>query len=92
MSEFANAPQTITELRADRECDGSKWTPRDALISVLRDIDSGKAKVDTVFIAYREMDGDKCFSRFTTAFPDTVHTALGVVEMAKAKVLLEALS
>lgn len=40
--DFANAPQTITELRAHRAESGSKWTPRDAVVWAARKIDAGE--------------------------------------------------
>ena len=51
MSEnFADAPQSVSELRSTKEHSGRLWTPRDALVSVLRDIDAGKIKVRNVAI------------------------------------------
>lgn len=38
---YANEPKTVTTLRAEKESDASKWTPRDALIDALRRLDSG---------------------------------------------------
>lgn len=39
---FAEAPPTITELRSERSQDAADWTPRDALVHLLRKIDSGE--------------------------------------------------
>ena len=52
--DFSNEPPTITELKAEKLQDGNIATPRDALIGLLRDVDSGKIKLDTVYICYRE--------------------------------------
>jgi len=38
---FANYPKSLAEHRALSQEDGRLWKPRDALISVLRDIDQG---------------------------------------------------
>jgi len=74
--DFANHPVSITEAKADREHDCTLWTPRDALISLLRDIDSGAVKPDALVCVYRfeDDDGAMC-SRFVNATPDC-HTAL----------------
>ena len=39
---FANHPLSIAEIKSSRSGDGSDWTPRDALIAALRDVDSGE--------------------------------------------------
>lgn len=41
---FAEYPRTIGELRSDKTDKSHDWTVRDMLISVLRDIDSGKGE------------------------------------------------
>lgn len=58
MDDYANAPKSITELRSNREHNGRLWTPRDALIAVLRDIDEGKIKVKNVAICLTVEDHD----------------------------------
>jgi len=57
---FADAPVSITEARSTKLHDGRYWTPRDALIAVLRDIDGGKIKVKNVAICLtvEAEDGD----------------------------------
>lgn len=53
MDDFKDAPVSIAEHRAQKAADGSIWTPRDALIELLRDIDSGKIDVKSLFMGYR---------------------------------------
>lgn len=55
---FADAPQTIAEIRSTKEHDGRLWAPRDALVAVLRDIDAGKIKVKNVAICLTVEDDD----------------------------------
>jgi hypothetical protein len=55
---FSNHPQSITEIKAERYRDATVWTPRDALISALRDYDDGKIKTDTLLICYAEVTED----------------------------------
>lgn len=56
--DFSNEPKTITEIKAERDQNGTIATPRDALIGMLREIDSGNIKVDTVYICFREQSVD----------------------------------
>lgn len=51
--DFSKTPKTITELRASKKDDGTQATPRDALVSLLRDIDEGKTDLATVYICFR---------------------------------------
>lgn len=56
--DFSNEPRTITELKAEKLQDGTVATPRDALVALLREIDSGERKIETVYVCYREAPGD----------------------------------
>lgn len=58
--DFRDAPITISEARAKRSGNAQDWTPRDALVHVLRQIDSGEIVLDDVIvIAVRAYpDGD----------------------------------
>lgn len=53
---FANHPVTLGEARAERSHDAKDWRPRDALLNVLRGIDSGDIEVEELVIAYRSPD------------------------------------
>ena len=44
MTDYKDHPPSVSELRADKSDDASDWTPRDALITALRDIDSGECE------------------------------------------------
>lgn len=57
--DFSGMPPTITELRADRESRAQSATPRDALITVLRDLDEGKINIRSVYICYYQDDLDE---------------------------------
>jgi hypothetical protein len=70
--DFSNHPKTIGELQRERDqsCDAGK--PRDILIEMLRDIDSGKANPTAMVICYREdIDGEQ-WTRFLSACPDAL--------------------
>lgn len=76
---FADHPKSISELRSDRSHNGADWTPRDALIDVLREIDSGRLKADAMVICIREtLAPGQVRSRFRSAAADA-HVALGLM-------------
>jgi hypothetical protein len=81
MDNFAAHPRSIGELRSDRSERSHDWTPRDALISLLREIDEGRS-IDALVIAFRYRDDDgKMKARFRAASPDG-HTTLGMLTSA----------
>ena len=53
-NDFSDIPQSISEIRASKERNGSLWTARDALIDTLRCIDKGEADPAEMFIAYHD--------------------------------------
>ena len=54
MDNFADAPRTIGELKSDKTQSACDWKPRDALIWLLREIDSGKIDADHLIMCWRE--------------------------------------
>lgn len=83
---FAGVPKSLGEVRANKAESAAKWTPRDALISLLRDIDEGKVKPDALIVAYREMVGDdKTSSHYVAAVPN-VHVGLGLLSYAQHQI------
>ncbi len=61
---FDDMPVSVAEARAHRSYRASDWLPRDALVNLLRDIDAGRVHPDTLFIAYRDVQGESRSSRF----------------------------
>ena len=71
MDNFSAYPPSLGELRSDKSDRASDWTPRDALISVLRDIDTGVINPDALVISYRQPAADgHGSSAFVMASPD----------------------
>ena len=68
--DFSNHPPTIGELQRQRTDSCDAGTPRDILIEMLRDIDSGIANPTAMVICYREDIGVEQYSRFLSACPD----------------------
>lgn len=54
--DFSKMPESIAEIKANRASKASLWTPRDALISALRDVDSGKLNPFVAFIVLGNSD------------------------------------
>lgn len=87
---FADAPQSITELRSDKSGSAKDWTPRDALVTTLREIDTGKFGPEHIVImwAYKTDDGlIKTGRRFAGKF--TTLEFIGLIEDAKHKVIID---
>jgi hypothetical protein len=59
MTDFSKYPQSISAIKAKKTEYAGDWTPRDALIEALRQIDSGEIKPDVVVICYREPNEEK---------------------------------
>lgn len=58
IDDFRNAPVSVTEYAAERDADSRKWTPRDVLVSLLRDIDSGAVSAKSLVVVYRRINVD----------------------------------
>ena len=52
---FKDHPQTIGEIRSDKSDNARDWSPRDALITLLRRIDNG-LDVHSVVISYADTE------------------------------------
>ena len=50
---FKDHPKSVGELKSDKTTNAKDWEPRDALISLLRDIDDGTREVDGLIVIYR---------------------------------------
>jgi len=82
---FAEAPMSFTERRSDMvdENSGKVWTPRDALIRTLREIDSGELNPAVLMICILEKDDKVTFKQASPSMYQTI----GVMEACKALML-----
>lgn len=85
--DFSNHPKSIGEIKAGKGRDGALWTPRDALIAALRDLDSGEINPDSVVIICGKMEPNhksRC-----TYYQSSKNTweMLGLIEEAKLELL-----
>lgn len=69
--QFANHPLSLGERRAEKTGRAKDWAPRDVLIAMLREIDSGAVDVDALIVSYRcrEAEGEST-TRFMASSPD----------------------
>ena len=72
--DFSHHPPTVGELRVEKTERAKDWAPRDVLVQLLRDIDSGKIEVQSLVIV-----GET---------PDTYFDKLAVPDVDKAIALM----
>ena len=85
---FADAPKTITELRADRSGFAKDMTVRDAVICVLRDLDAGKlGNVEFVAICFaRRTENGTLINEYCGGKHDGLQM-IGLLEQCKHRLL-----
>jgi hypothetical protein len=87
VEEFAKHPVSVLEVISERSGNAADWTPRDALINLLREIDSGEVKPDALVICLREAVSPGVTSTsYRNCGPD-IHTSLGLLEHIKWQLL-----
>ncbi len=81
---FENAPVSIGEVRADKTRSAADWTPREALVELLRRIDSGEySGMDALILCWRTVKKTASkaveINSFYSASSPDIHTTLGVL-------------
>lgn len=76
--DFSKEPLTLSEARAHRAHDAKRWTPRDVLISALRDLDAGVIKPDALIVAYNTRVDDDDKTGYKVSSPNFL-TSLGLI-------------
>lgn len=51
-TDYTDTPVSIGELRTERSANARDWTPRELLISLLREIDSGQIEPTDLVVGY----------------------------------------
>lgn len=91
MDSFKGHPKSIAEVKADRSDDGSLWSPRDALIALLREIDEGRDVSHMVILFDTSEETGEGRTRRSVSYrcagPRSRHEAVGLVEAAKGLML-----
>lgn len=85
--DFSKAPVSIAEIRSDRSSSAKDWTPRDVLVSLLRDIDSGKRSPSVLCVFHTAFDEDGTPKTGFSSSSPNIHMTLGLIEMGKAHIL-----
>lgn len=85
--DFAEYPTSVSEARSDKSRSASDWDTRDALISMLRDIDAGKYKPRAGIVIISERDNDSKVATSYKAASFDLHVTIGMLEDAKAHLL-----
>lgn len=81
--DFSKYPITIGEARLSG--DAAKWSPREALISLLREIDEGELDPEAIIIGMMTRDKETPSAtrvRYRVSSPDAIVT-LGILEMIR---------
>lgn len=85
MDDFSKYPKSINELKDNDSA--AEWTPREAVISVLRKIDSGELDPNAlVVVSITRKPNNVTNTDYTCASPNAA-TTLGMLEVAKYKLL-----
>lgn len=58
MDDFSHYPKSVNEVRGERSGKGADWSPRDLLVHMLRQIDSGEMVITDCVVVYRRSDAD----------------------------------
>jgi hypothetical protein len=89
LEDFADAPVSVAHVRANAAEDGRLWTPRDALIDMLRAIDAGEISPSQLVIAYYEKHDDDTFTAGqSVAGPGDATFVVGLLERVKLQTLM----
>lgn len=77
---FADAPVSLAQRRAEKTYDGRLWTPRDVLIDLLRDNDSGKINPQLMVVTAKTTLPDGSYKLLTaSAGGANRHELIGVL-------------
>lgn len=68
---YADHPKSITEIKSDRTDNEADWTPRDVLITCLRDLDAGDIKPEALVVVYF---GPEAGTRCVISSPEFIKT------------------
>lgn len=82
--DFSEYPELLASHRAWKLNSGREWTPRDVLLELLKDIDSGKIDPQALVVGYAKKtdDGKGFVVGYRQAAPSFV-ISLGIMEAVK---------
>lgn len=83
---FSNHPVSLAAVRAEKSGNGADWTPRDALIDILRQIDSGEIEPDALIVCYAKNETRTGgFCTYSVSSPNAL-TTLGMLARCISRV------
>lgn len=80
MDDFRNHPATMGELRLARDGNSSSWKPRDVLIDMLRQIDSGDVNPSHLILVWTDDEDELIWAQ---AGSQPTFAQMGMLERAK---------
>jgi hypothetical protein len=84
MSEFK--PNELAERRANQENDCRLWTPADALLACLRDLESGEINPERLVIHFtQDVDGNKQYCYYASNITRMEHA--GLLSMSLGRII-----
>lgn len=91
--DFGKHPVSLAEVKAEKERDGRLWTPRDVLISLLRDIDNGVISPTTMVVVHKTVKKDDPRESYTigtaSAGGANRHELVGILSEASLAIIEE---
>lgn len=90
--DFSRYPGSLKEHQAGKSADAKAWAPRDVLVSMLRDLDSGAVTAADLIVVYngrRTTDPEGMTSVFyrVALKAGNIRDAVGLLEVAKHLIL-----
>lgn len=76
MNDYSNHPKSISEVKGDKTGLAEDWQPRDVLINILRQIDSGEIAPTALVVSWDDKRNGKC--GWSASSPDNI-TTLGLL-------------
>jgi hypothetical protein len=81
---FKDYPPSVTEVRGQQAEDAAVWTPRDALINALREVDNGLPLTDVLIIARMKVNEYPSEVRYWAGLRDSdMIYGMGLIERFK---------
>ncbi len=85
MTNYKEHPPSVTELRSDKTNDAADWTPRDVLITALRDIDSGNQEPTCLIVIMGMIDESRVVMPMSYVSSPNKFVTAGLLSIALAK-------
>ena len=86
---FADAPVSVAERKAEKDADGTKWGARDALVKLLRAIDRGELKTEDLVVAYTYREDGETLTGYSCASTGGRLQTLGLLAHVQLMIGLE---